>query len=65
MARVKTYPKEFVCSEDCEQHALYGRMFDSHPLEQSEKPLADSEDEEEQQDLAEIGIVQLPPVVAS
>lgn len=32
VARTKTIPKDFVCGDDCEQHSLYGRLFDGHPL---------------------------------
>ena len=41
VARTKTIPKEFVCGEECEQHSIYGRLFDGHPLNhvKSESPL--------------------------
>ena len=32
VSRTKTIPKDFVCSEECEQHSIYGRLFDGHPL---------------------------------
>lgn len=32
VARTKTIPKGFVCGEECEQHSIYGRLFDGHPL---------------------------------
>ena len=32
VARTKTIPKDFVCGEECEQHSIYGRLFDGHPL---------------------------------
>ena len=35
VARTKSIPKDYVCSDNCEQHALYGRMFNAHPLEKS------------------------------
>ena len=35
VARTKTIPKDFVCSDECEQHAIYGRLFNAHPLEKS------------------------------
>ena len=37
VARTKTIPKELVCGEDCEQHSLYGRLFDAHPLQHPDK----------------------------
>ena len=42
VARTKTIPKEFVCGEDCEQHSIYGRLFDGHPLNhvKSESPIS-------------------------
>ena len=35
VARTKTTPKDYVCADDCEQHAIYGRLFNAHPLEKS------------------------------
>ena len=35
VARTKTIPKDYVCSDECEQHAIYGRLFNAHPLEKS------------------------------
>ncbi|XP_040565094.1 uncharacterized protein [Lepeophtheirus salmonis] len=35
VARAKTLPQDYVCGVDCEQEALYGRLFSSHPLEPS------------------------------
>lgn len=32
VARTKTIPKAFVCSDECEQGSIYGRLFDGHPL---------------------------------
>lgn len=40
VARTKSIPKDFVCSDNCEQHALYGRMFNAHPLEKSSRELS-------------------------
>ena len=37
VARTKNIPKELVCGEDCEQHSLYGRLFDAHPLQHPDK----------------------------
>ena len=36
IANTPTYPPP-VCSDNCEQHALYGRMFNAHPLETSSR----------------------------
>ena len=35
VARTKTIPRDYVCSDECEQHAIYGRLFNAHPLEKS------------------------------
>ena len=45
VARTKTIPKDFVCSEACEQHSIYGRLFAGHPLNhaKSEPPNSSSD----------------------
>ena len=50
VARIKTLPKELVCSEECEQHALYGRMFQAHPLNAKEGKSEEDEEEDEDED---------------
>lgn len=46
VARTKTIPKDFVCSEDCEQHSIYGRLFDGHPLNHAKTESSNSSDSE-------------------
>ena len=50
VARAKTIPKEFVCGEDCEQHALYGRLFDAHPLERINRSSENESEEDSDED---------------
>ena len=55
VARTKTIPKDFVCGEDCEQHSIYGRLFDGHPLNhvKSESEKAESEKSESEKSESE------------
>ena len=48
VARIKTIPKDYVCSEECEQHAIYGRLFSAHPLEKAKSEASDSDDSEDE-----------------
>lgn len=50
VARTKTIPRDFVCGEECEQHAVYGRLFTAHPLEPSNVEQEDSDSSSGEED---------------
>lgn len=50
VARTKTIPKGFVCSEECEQHSIYGRLFDGHPLQHAKKETSSNSSSSEDED---------------
>ena len=51
VARIRTFPKEPVCGEECEQHAVYGRLFDAHPLEKSNSKNASDDDDDDEDNI--------------
>ena len=35
VGRTKTIQKDAVCIDECKQYAIYGKLFDAHPLDPS------------------------------